>query len=203
MNTETDWLQAPFRLATPDDAAAMADLVNYAGEGLPDYLWSRMAEDGQSPREVGRERARRESGSFSWRNTVLRDDDGEVSAALIGYPLPDEPDPDAYRDLPPMFVPLQQLEDLAAGSWYINVLAVYPKFRGRGFGQSLLEVAAVQARRLNCRGLSLIVSNSNAGAARLYQRMGYSEVARRPVVSEDWQTDATEWVLMTCPLADP
>lgn len=83
----------------------MAELVNFAGEGLPLYLWSRIAEPGQSPWDIGRQRAARESGGFSFRNTVVRKADGRAAAALIGYPLPDQPDLSVYDDLPPMFVP--------------------------------------------------------------------------------------------------
>ena len=46
-------LQYPYRMATPDDAPALADLVNFAGEGLPLHLWAEMAEPGQDPWEVG------------------------------------------------------------------------------------------------------------------------------------------------------
>ena len=35
-----------FRPATSDDAIVLAELVNYAGEGMPLYLWSQMAEPG-------------------------------------------------------------------------------------------------------------------------------------------------------------
>ncbi len=59
-----DDLPAPYRRATPDDAAALAELINFAGEGLPLYLWERMAEPGETPWQVGRRRARREAGAF-------------------------------------------------------------------------------------------------------------------------------------------
>jgi hypothetical protein len=59
------------RPATPDDASPMAELVNIAGEGLPLYLWSKMASPGQDPWEVGRARAQRETGGFSYRTTVV------------------------------------------------------------------------------------------------------------------------------------
>ena len=36
-------LDPPYRRATPEDAAALAELVNFAGEGLPFYLWDKMA----------------------------------------------------------------------------------------------------------------------------------------------------------------
>ena len=134
-------LDAPYRAATPEDANAMADLVNFAGEDMPLYLWSKMTTPGQSPWDVGSERARRVQGAFSYLNTVVREEGGRVAAALIGYPLSNEPESWADDEMPAMFVPLQELEDLAAGTWYINVVAAYPEYRGRGFGTGLLEIA--------------------------------------------------------------
>ena len=69
-------LQPPFRPATPDDAAAMADFVHFASEGLALYLWTRMAGAGGDPWAVGRERAGRETGAFSYRNAVVMERDG-------------------------------------------------------------------------------------------------------------------------------
>jgi len=173
----------------------MAELVNMAGEGMPLYLWTRMADPGQSPWAIGEQRAKREEGGFSYRNTVVREEDGRVVAALIGYPLPDEPAPVDYDDLPKMFVPLQQLEDLVSGTWYVNVLATYPEFRSKGYGAGLLAIADQLARDTQRNGLSLIVSDANAGARRLYERIGYHEVAARPMVKGSWQNPGNNWVL--------
>ncbi len=71
-----DTLEAPFRRGQPDDAPVLAELVNYAGEGLPLHLWSGMAADGQSGWDVGVARARRETGSFSYRNAIMIEADG-------------------------------------------------------------------------------------------------------------------------------
>jgi hypothetical protein len=38
--------------------------------------------------------------------------------------------------MPAMFVPLQELENLAPGTWYVNVLAAYPEHRSQGHGTS-------------------------------------------------------------------
>lgn len=189
-------LAHPHRHATQADAATLAELVNFAGEGLPLYLWTQMAEPGESPWAVGARRARREEGGFSYRNTVVKEERGRVIAALIGYPLPDEPAPVDYDELPPMFVPLQQLEDLAPATWYVNVLATYPEYRGRGFGGELLSIAERLAVDTKRQGLSLIVSDANAGARRLYSRNGYEEVATRPMIKNDWQNPGENWVLL-------
>ena len=178
-----------------DDAAALAELVNYAGEGLPLYLWSKLATAGQSAWDVGRLRAAREDGSFSYRNATIVEKDGAVAGCLVGYVIPDTPEP-VPPDMPPMFVPLQELENLVPGTWYVNVLAVMPRFRGRGVGSRLLGVAEEQARALGKTGMSVIVSDANHGARRLYQRHGYEECAQRPMIKEDWVNDGESWVLM-------
>ena len=198
MNAPT--LNLPYRPATQQDAAAMAQLINLAGEGMPLYLWSSMATDGQSPWSIGEQRAKRESGGFSYRNTFVSESQGAVVAALIGYPLSDRPDPARYDDLPPMFVPLQQLEDKVPGTWYVNVLAAFPEHRGRGYGTGLLGLAEELAAQHDCSGLSLIVSDANKGGRRLYDRCGYREVAKRPMVKEGWENEGEHWILLEKPL---
>jgi ribosomal protein S18 acetylase RimI-like enzyme len=192
-------LPAPYRRAVLSDAPSLAELVNFAGEGMPYYLWERMAKQGESAWEVGRSRAEREQGSFSYRNAVVADDNGGAVAALVGYKVADEPEP--TDDLPPMFVPLQELENLVCSTWYVNVLAAYPDHRNLGHGGRFLNIAELLAADLQLRCMSVIVSNANRGAGRLYERAAYSEIARRPMVKEDWVNDGTEWVLLTKSLA--
>jgi ribosomal protein S18 acetylase RimI-like enzyme len=189
-------LEPPYRYATPDDAPVLAELTNFAGEGLQLYLWTKMAQPGESAWDVGRRRVRREEGSFSYRNAVVAEADGRVVASLIGYPLPDAPEPIDFEQMPPMFVPLQELEDLAPGTWYVNVLATYPPYRGRGYGTRLLGVAERLAAATGRTGLSIIVSDANRGARRLYERCGYAEAARRPMVKERWESPGQNWALL-------
>lgn len=189
-------LRPPYRRARSHDALALAELVNMAGEGLPLYLWTRMAEVDRSPWDIGQDRARREAGAFSYRNAIVREQGDEVAACLVGYLLNDDPSPVDYSEIPPMFAPMQQLEDVAPGTWYVNVLATYPDHRGKGFGRELLGIAEAIASGFNKRGLSIIVADSNARARKLYERQGYSERARRPMVKEDWQSPGAGWILL-------
>jgi len=119
-----------------------------------------------------------------------------VAAVLVGYPLEDVPIPGDYDAMPPIAVPLQQLEDRAYGTWYVNVLGVYPAYQGRGYGTALLSVAEGLARRESKRGMSIIVADSNEGACRLYERTGYRERDRRPMVKEKWPHPGESWVLL-------
>ncbi|NJM33835.1 MAG: GNAT family N-acetyltransferase, partial [Rhodomicrobium sp.] len=115
-----------FRPASRSDAKSLAELVNFAGECLPLYLWERLKAEGETAWDVGRRRAERETGSFSYRNAVIGEADGECAACLIGYAQPAQPEAIDYGSMPAMFVPLQELENLAPATWYVNVLAAYP-----------------------------------------------------------------------------
>ena len=183
------------RQGRPEDAPLLAELVNYAGEGMPLYLWGRMAEPGETAWDVGRRRAGRPSGSFSYTNAHIIELDGEVAGLLMGYEVPPDPEP-IPADMPAMFIPLRELENLAPDTWYVNVLAVMPKYRGRGNGSRLLGLADEISRNCSKPGMSVIVADNNTGARRLYERLGYRETARRGMVKEDWISDGQEWVLL-------
>ena len=188
--------KSPFRPAVIEDAPILAEMVNQAGEGLPLYLWGKMAAAGETAWDVGRRRAAREEGSFSYRNAVIIEHAGQAAGCLIGYEIPDVPKPIA-AGMPAMFVPMQELENLAPGTWYVNVLAVMPQFRGHGLGTKLLALADDTARTLGKRGMSVIVTDANRGARRLYERCGYRECAARPAVKEDWINDIRDLLLLT------
>ena len=185
-------LDPPLRLAMRRDARALAELVNFAGEGLPLHLWTKIAGPRADPWEIGRERQEAKVDSA---NIVVVDEGDGVLAAMTGYVVGPEPEP-VTDEMPPLFRPLQELENLAPESWYVNVLAAYPHARGRGYGTRLLQLADEFAREAGLDRLSIIVADLNDGARRLYERRGFSETARRPMVKEGWPGDGEEWVLL-------
>lgn len=188
------------REAQASDAAHLVRFINMAADDLPLHFWRRSVGPDGDPWALGRERAARETGNFSYRNAWLAEVDGQVAACLLGYPAEDEPGP-IDPDTPPIFVPLLELEAMAPGSWYLNVLATYDQFRGQGCGSALLARAEEIAREKGHKTISLIAEDTHQDALRLYRAKGYREVARRPVVKGDWQVDASEWILFIKPLA--
>jgi ribosomal protein S18 acetylase RimI-like enzyme len=185
-----------FRPATKADAAALAMLVDIAGEGMPAHMWSTLAAPGQSILEVGRERAARESGGFSWKNAVVAEMRGEVAACLVGYRLDDPYDLGAFAEMPPMVQPLLTLEARAPGSWYVNVLATFPEFRRLGIATELLEIAGSKGREAGAPALSVIVGSWNESAARRYRRAGYAALATEPAILFPGCPHTGDWVLM-------
>jgi len=193
-------LEATLRPARKTDAAALAILVDIAGEGMPSHMWSRMAEPGQTPFEVGRARAAREEGGFSYRNAQVLEIAGEVVAVLIDYKIDDPYDTGDLSKLPEVVRPLVELEAKAPGSWYVNVLATFPECRGQGLGGRLLATAEDRGRAQGARLASIIVASENKGAMRLYARTGYTEIARAPLVAFPECAHGGDWVLMTKPI---
>lgn len=188
---------ATFRAATKADASALAVLVDIAGEGLPAHLWSALKAPGQSILEVGRERAAREKGGFSYRNAIVAEVGGEIAACLVGYRLDDPYDLGNLAEIPELVRPLVLLEAKAPGSWYVNVLATFPEFRRQGIGMELLAIAEQRALADGAGTLSVIVAGENERAARLYQRAGFATAAREKVVPFPGYNHAGDWVLLT------
>ncbi len=193
-------LEPTFRPATLKDTSALTVLVDIAGEGVPHWLWQSLAGPGRSALEVGRDRARREEGGFSYRHATLAEMGGEIAACSIVYPLDDPYDLSELDALPAHVKPLVRLEAKAPGSWYVNVLATFPEFRGQGLGAELLEIAAAKAQEAGAPAMSIIVGSWNAGAARLYRLAGYDTVAAEPAVLPQAFPQSGDWMLMTRPL---
>ena len=189
-----------FRPARKADASALAVLVDIAGEGLPAYLWSTLKAPGQSILEVGRDRAARETGGFSYRNAIVAEVGGEVAACLVGYRLDDPYDLSGLDEIPPLVRPLVLLEAKAPGSWYVNVLATFPEFRRQGIGMVLLGIAEQKAREKTAQALSVIVAAENEPAARLYEAAGYEVLAAEPIFAFPGCPHGGDWVLMVKPL---
>lgn len=185
-------LEPPLRLANEADACELADLVNFAGEGLPHYVWMGLAEEGQDPWEIGR--ARQAEKARDGQIVVVDHGNGAV-ACLTGYKIGREP-VEIGDDFPALFRPLQELENRALESWYVNVLACYPEHRGQGLGSRLLDLAEEIARAEELSRMSLIVANANTRARRLYESKGYQELATAPCIKEEWEIENKTWVLL-------
>ncbi len=171
----------PFiRPATAEDATALARLIDIAGEGIPNWLWTRACVEGQTPLEIGAERAKRSSGGFSFTNALIAADGGTPIGMVLSYAIADAPMDDP-NDLPAAIAPFVVLEKLSTDTWYINALAMFPDHRGRGIGSRLLKAAEGLAIASGLDVMSIQVYAQNTGAMRLYQRHGYKLAAKEPV----------------------
>ncbi|MEM7616262.1 MAG: GNAT family N-acetyltransferase [Pseudomonadota bacterium] len=184
------------RPATPEDAVPLVDLIIMAGDGMPLHVWEAMREPGETVHDVGRRRACRTEGGFSYRNADVAVRGTSVISSVIAYPLDETPEPFDPSDVPPMFRPLLELEAMVPGTWYINVLATYPVARKTGAATALLSHVEARARAAGHERLSIITGDINP-ALFLYRRFGFEQQATRTIVKGDWSYEGTEWVLLT------
>jgi len=169
-----------FRRARVEDCAKIAALYSISSDGVADYIWRKLARPGEDPLEVGERRYAREDSVFSYKNCVVAEHNGEVIGMLVAFPMETEPDPGEPEGEDPVLAPYSELE--RPGSYYVCGMALLPEHRGLGLGARMLGLAREEARRRGLAEMSLIVFEQNTGAKRLYERHGFREVDRRPVV---------------------
>jgi ribosomal protein S18 acetylase RimI-like enzyme len=182
--------------ATKDQARDLAFLTNLAGEGIPEYLWREMAGSDEIPLDIGAARVVGETGGFSYKNARVCVRNGEVLGMIISYRLPDPYDIGDISEYPEIVRPLILLEAKVPGSWYINAIATFERFRGMGVAKKLMQDTENQARRQNCRQVSLIVANENDLAKQLYEYLDYKEVSSVPVIPYSGCMHGGQWSLM-------
>ena len=67
------------------------------------------------------------------------------------------------------------IERLETNEYYLSNVAVDQECRGRGIGAALVAAAEQQAARAGCSAIVLDVETDNAGAIRLYVKLGFTE----------------------------
>ncbi len=185
-----------FRPATRSDARVIAELFQISSEGVADYVWSQSEDpefQGLPLIEIGERRYAREDADFSYQNCDIAEIDGEPVGMLHAYKM--GADVGSVSDeADPVLRPYMELEE--PNSLYISGLAILDKFRGGGIGTRLLDFAYKRARAEGLKKVSLICFAENEAAYRLYNREGFFDRARRPVVPHELIKHGGDAVLM-------
>jgi len=170
------------RKASLGDCKSIAELALMAGEGIPAYFWAQSRQEGQDIMDVGANNLASETENFSYRNVTIAEVDGKIAGMLLAYTLPPADNQDDVNAYPEFIRPLIELEQCVPGSYYINMIATYPEFRGQSIGTRLMGTVAEAATDAGCQLISVEVFEQNQGALKLYQHLGYKVIARRRVV---------------------
>jgi ribosomal protein S18 acetylase RimI-like enzyme len=190
--------EVSLRPARPSDASDVALLINIATHGLIAQVWGREegAAESYNPIEMGRLHVLRDGDDLSWRNATLAESEGEIAGLLLGYREADPPKPPP-PNLPEFGRPFNELRTTMPGAWYVSMISVHLRWRGRGIGARLMEVAETKRVETKARGMSLIVEDINTRARRLYERFGFSVRGKRPMIPfPDGGPNGEDWLLM-------
>ena len=183
------------RKAVVADAAERAVLDDMAGNGLPSWLWQRSANTkaGDTALAFGRRMMMEEMPPWGWRNSVIAQAGGRIAGMVTSYRMPVDTGEPGENE--PVLKPIFELMSQAAGQWYVDALAVYEEWRGRGVGAALLSNVMEQAAGNKCESICLIVSSDNVPARGLYERNGFRQEVERGYIARSGQPVAGKYHL--------
>jgi len=137
---------------------------------------------------------KREDVLYSYKHTIIAwEDDIPVGICLcydgakyhemrnITFPLFDKlmhDDADHQETVgePVESMDLDNMQDEAeAGEYYMDSLAVWPEWRGRGIGMKLMQAQIDKARELGFNKATLLVDPENVNAKRMYRKLGFMD----------------------------
>lgn len=130
--------------------------------------------------------AGRPDSQYSYVNSIVAEDaEGNVAGAIVSY------DGALLHQLRQAFV--EEANDIMDANFieeemdletsddevYLDSLAVFPEYRGRGLARKLID-AACQRHAASGKPFGLLCAPGNDDAYALYQRLGFREIGLRP-----------------------
>lgn len=118
---------------------------------------------------------------YSHRNALVATDaDGKVMGVSVAYDGAD------LRQLRQAFIDAARQhfgrdfsgidDETQPGELYLDSLAVFPQYRGRGVATALLKATIAKARQMQLPAAGLLVDTGNPGAERLYKSVGFEYI---------------------------
>ena len=100
----------------------------------------------------------------------------KITFSLFDELMHDEPDHQETCGEPVESMDLDNMQDEAeAGEYYMDSLAVWPEWRGRGIGMKLMQAQIDRACKLGFKKASLLVDPENENAKRMYRKLGFMD----------------------------
>jgi ribosomal protein S18 acetylase RimI-like enzyme len=193
-------MDVTFRPATKEDIPDLSRLHLMAAHGLFDALFHDTI-PGLSTNEIYERVLARPEAFWSYTSVTVATHEGRIVGEVHSLPYdeidetPSE-DPLIPKDRLGLYEPFERLHPLASGSYYINILAVYPEYRSKGIGSQMMDLARSRATQLGFSRLSLH-SFDDPRAIALYQRLGFTVAGRSPLVEHEMLQFPGDLLLLT------
>jgi len=176
------------RPATADDAEASTQLIYITMGSMADYLLG--GDDAAAAKNIISRLFQRQKNRYSHQYTDLAIINGEVAGLLLSYSgkvlkslnFPMVESMFTVNELPETLqffyrsLPLMNIKEVAADEYFINNVAVFPKFQGHGVGKFLMHLAEKQTKESGLNKCALTVEIENSRTVGLYQHLGYQIV---------------------------
>ncbi|MCC3860282.1 GNAT family N-acetyltransferase [Pseudemcibacter aquimaris] len=172
------------RPAKKEEAYELAQLVNQAGQGpgtrgLDFTYWSMAAKDGQDPYEIGQKTVEDENDPYSYNNMRVLEVDNDIAALAMCFEAWTRTAEEMAK-IPTEFQVFKHLTNEIPGEFYLDSIAAKPEYRGKGYGQIMLQDCIDQAKSKNYNAVYLIAFDKNAPGVGLYEKNGFYPVRDLP-----------------------
>lgn len=193
--------QIVIRAAHAGDTMALAELAVLAGHGLFEIFYGGLVPGLSTLETVVRHRIEW-PGGFSetkrWR--VAEDATGTTLGALNSFPHEvfesANPDPLVAGRVAAVDA-LTELEAEAAGTYYVNMIAVFPERRSGGVGRLLMDEAERLARQQGFAQMALCTFEADSRLVEFYERQGYRITKTKPIAPHPHLEHSGSWALLT------
>ena len=185
-------LDAPFasiRNAQPNDFKQAAPLIIQAMEDLACFFTR--SEDARQAIPLFEHFFQQKRNQYSYENSLIYQVEDQIAGTLTAY------DGAMLSDLRAPF--LQYIKDkfqinnfhpedeTQAGEFYIDTIAVSPKFQGMGIGSKLIGACVEYAKQLDHKKVGLLVDFENPKAKRLYTRLGFKTIKVKEFIGSKYE----------------
>jgi ribosomal protein S18 acetylase RimI-like enzyme len=177
------------RPALPSDFHAAARLIQAALDEITCYFSGEEDREDNPARYVWLEDWFQQTDNrFSYQQVLVKEVEDQVVGAILTYHgsevgALDHRINERLRRLhnDPAFALDREAE---LDEFYIDALAVWPEFSGRGYATALMRAAEEKAQELHNPKIALNVDQHNERAYRLYQHLGYRTDKQRMLYGE-------------------
>ena len=175
-----------YRQGRREDSPQLAELIDISSGGVVEYLYQN-AVPGDSPVQILTRSLERDRYPLTYRNAIVAEHCGEIAGMVLSFPSRFHGMITGMNAV----LPHERIEHMRSfyearveGSWYIDSLGVYERFRRKRIATGLIERAAGRAGEEGYRIMSLIVFADNIPALNLYRSLGF-QVQRRVELGEN------------------
>ena len=167
-----------YRDARKEDCPQIAEYINYASDGILDYLFKDNAA-GMAVTETLTYGLKNEKGDDSYKSVIVAEYQQDIigivqSYSAIYHRIDDEMGSFFSKEKLGQFK--EFYDSKVENSLLINAMFVEPDFRCKGIGTKLLSLTKARAESLSFDKLSLFVLADNLNAQRVYHSFGFKKV---------------------------
>lgn len=158
------------------------------GDELVDHL-AGCDHNAADVRDLFRSLAERTDSQYSYKNSFIAvNEDGTVLGVVICYDgallhYLRNAFFEAAKDKIGLVIDGTPDDETGPEEVYLDSLAVFPEYRGKGIAKKLINEVGEKARQLG-KPLGLLCSSHNSNARKLYDSMGFKYIGKRPFAGE-------------------